>query len=224
MSSFKLHYHLPMRWVGWNFLWLFLHVVVVVVHGHETGENHEHPEHTLLLHGSGTTNPSKCYWTIMETLMEQTPIPIRASYRGIGSTNGMVEFAYTFNRTANVSAGIYPNFFGSGDIPVTEAIYTQINDPTLNDTAQFVHIPVLAGTISFFHSVPDTPNLNLTACILSQIYTQQITIWGDERIKTINPELSTNVDNLLITSIHRSEGSSSTHAATNVRCHPFSRF
>jgi phosphate transport system substrate-binding protein len=199
---------------------LLLSLLLVVLTKVVPCTSHEgHFDGVLLLHGSGTTNPSKCYWTIMEMFQEQSPIPIHATYRGIGSTNGMKEFAYPFiNNT--VDAGIYPNFFGSGDIPVTSDIYQQINNNTLNRTNQFVHIPVLAGTVSFFHNVPNVPNLNLTACILSQIYTQQITTWDDQQILEINPELMDQmsiVQGLAITSIRRSEGSSSTHAATNVR-------
>jgi ABC-type phosphate transport system substrate-binding protein len=186
------------------------------VQAHEDSLGHGHPDHTLLLHGSGTTNPSRCYWTILETLTEQTPLAIRATYRGIGSTNGMLEFAHQFN--SSVTAGIYPNFFGSGDIPITQELYDQINESSPNSTTpQFVHIPVVAGTISFFHSVAYTPNLNLTACVLSQIYQQQITMWDDIQIQELNPELSSNATGLKITVLVRSEGSSSTHAATNVR-------
>jgi ABC-type phosphate transport system substrate-binding protein len=183
---------------------------------HEDSMGNGHPDHTLLLHGSGTTNPSRCYWTILETLTEQLAIPIRATYRGIGSTNGMLEFAHQFN--ASVTAGVYPNFFGSGDIPMTKDLYEQINDSSSNiTTPQFVHIPVVAGTISFFHSVPNTPNLNLTSCVLAQIYEQVITAWDDPQIRVLNPELSSEDSRLNITVIVRSEGSSSTHAATHVR-------
>jgi phosphate transport system substrate-binding protein len=198
---------------------LLLFIVVVITKIVVTTCHEGHFDGILLLHGSGTTNPSKCYWTILEQFQEQSPIPIHATYRGIGSTNGMKEFAYPFlNNT--VDSGLYPNFFGSGDIPVTQEIYNQINNSTFNRSNQFVHIPVLAGTISFFHNVPNITNLNLTACILSQIYTQQITTWDDEQILNINPEIRNQISNLQglpITSIHRLEGSSSTHAATNVR-------
>lgn len=186
-----------------------------IVLAHEDSSAHGHPDHTLMLHGSGTTNPSRCYWTIMETLMEQSPLAIRATYRGIGSTNGMLEFAQQFN--SSVFAGVYPNFFGSGDIPVTQEFYEQINQASTNtSTPQFVHIPVLAGTISFFHSLPNVTDLNLTACVLSQIYQQQILTWDEASILELNPNLPGEIAARPITVIRRAEGSSSTHAATNV--------
>ena len=189
-------------------------VVVVPVQAHES---------TFGLHGSGTTNPSRCYWTIMETLREQTIVPLHTTYRGIGSTNGMMEFAYPFlNNTANDEN--YATFFGSGDIPLTNDLYTKITTAT-GSTKSFVHIPVLAGTVSFFYSAPNVTdetspvtNLNLTACVLAQIYTQQITQWNDNAILNLNPQWNVpSTADMPIIVIRRSEGSSSTHAATNVR-------
>ena len=184
-------------------------------------------ESTFGLHGSGTTNPSRCYWSIMETLREQTIIPLHTTYRGIGSTNGMLEFAYPFlNQGADDET--YPNFFGSGDIPITAEIYQNITAAVAStDTSPLVHIPVLAGTVSFFYHVPNltsttaeggpVTNLNLTACLLSQIYTQRVTTWNDPAILKINPTLDPESADIPIIAVRRSEGSSSTHAATNVR-------
>ncbi len=182
-------------------------------------------EATFGLHGSGTTNPSRCYWSIMETLREQTIIPLHTTYRGIGSTNGMKEFAFPFlNQSALVNDETYPNFFGSGDIPITAEIYQSITAAVA--ALPLVHIPVLAGTVSFFYHIPNltstTPdggpvtNLNLTACLLSQIYTQGVTTWNDPAILKINPTLDPKSADIPIIAIRRSEGSSSTHAATNV--------
>ena len=204
---------------------MMLMMPVAVVRGHES---------TFGLHGSGTTNPSRCYWSILESLREQTIIPLHTSYRGIGSTNGMIEFAHPFLNTTDANDETYPHFFGSGDIPIPSSIYNQIVTATGNRES-ILHIPVLAGTVSFFYHGPNltygttsystgavrgTPvtNLNITACVLSQIYTQQITQWNDPSILQINPELDPqSAANMPITVIRRSEGSSSTHAATNVR-------
>ena len=122
-----------------------------VVSAHET---------TFGLHGSGTTNPSRCYWTILETLQEQTIIPLHMTYRGIGSTNGMNEFAFPFvNKSFMANDENYPNFYGSGDIPLTKDIYDNIIAST-NKTGPLVHIPVLAGTVSFFYHIPNLTTSN----------------------------------------------------------------
>ena len=36
------------------------------------------------LHGSGTTNPSKCLWSIMERFEEKAKEPLHMTYRAIG--------------------------------------------------------------------------------------------------------------------------------------------
>jgi ABC-type phosphate transport system substrate-binding protein len=199
-------------------------VQVVLVRGDGDGDHH-HLGETLLLHGSGTSNPSKCYWTILEQMMEQSPLNIHATYRGIGSSNGMEEFAYNLVND-NIHIEVFPYYFGSGDIPLRSDLYNQINNNT-STPPRMVHIPVLAGTVSFFHSVPNVPNLNLTPCVLAQIYTQRITDWNDDAIRQLNPDFdvatsfntttSSSSSSFPITVIRRAEGSSSTYAVTNVR-------
>ena len=122
------------------------------------------------LHGSGTTNPSKCYWDVMDAMRSQSSEPIYLSYRSVGSKLGMEVFAEQFQKDTR-------NVFGSGDIPIQLDLYQQINAPDEGNPSprRFVHLPVLAGSISLFHSIPDTENLNLTACIISDIYMQKIT-------------------------------------------------
>jgi phosphate transport system substrate-binding protein len=82
---------------------------------------------------------------------------------------------------------------------------------------------VLLGAVSFFHSVEDAtgmtvPKLNLTACVLAQIYTGVITQWTDPEIKKLNPNLNLpNDDGNGITVARRTTGSSSTESVTKVR-------
>ena len=47
---------------------------------------------TTVLHGSGTTNPSKIIWRMMETLEERTYKPVKLTYRAVGSGTGQDEF------------------------------------------------------------------------------------------------------------------------------------
>lgn len=168
-------------------------------------------DHVLQLHGSGTTNPSKCYWSIMESLTEQAGVPIHMSYRAVGSTTGIEEFAAQFLPGVNLQ-----NRFGSGDLPLTREVYGAINGVKGNPGTDklFIHLPVVAGAVSFFHSVPGATDLKLTSCILSQIYTQTITSWGDSQITALNPGLSAEAKETVITVARRIKGSSSTESAT----------
>ena len=38
----------------------------------------------LELHGSGTTNPSKFFWKVMDILEERTSTPVTMTYRAVG--------------------------------------------------------------------------------------------------------------------------------------------
>lgn len=156
-------------------------------------------DQVLSIHGSGTTNPSKCFWHIMDKIESQTKLPLHMTYRAIGSSNGQTEFV----------AGV--NDFGSGDIPLTNERWQEVrsNGPVL-------HLPVFVSAVTFFHSVPNTPTLNLTACTLAKIFTRQITNWNDNEIQTLNPEMSVPSGGLPIRVARRVDGSSSTSGISAV--------
>jgi len=149
------------------------------------------------LHGSGTTNPQKCYWDIMDTLMKQSKLPIRMTYRGVGSSTGQKDFMG--------DAGLSPfNDFGSGDIPFSAENFNKFDPGTI------LHLPVLMGAISFFHSVPTGgAELKLNPCLLARIFNREITTWTHEDIMAINPGLSLAAD-YPINVARRVLGSSST--------------
>jgi len=58
--------------------------------------------------------------------------------------------------------------------------------------------------------------LNLTACVLGQIYTDQLKFWGDEAIVAINPNLNETARNTTIRAARRVRGSSDTDSITRV--------
>ena len=67
------------------------------------------------LHGSGTTNPSKYFWKVMDMMEEQAKLPLFMTYRAVGSSTGQKEF------TGQEENGFQPyNHFGAGDIPLTQ--------------------------------------------------------------------------------------------------------
>jgi ABC-type phosphate transport system substrate-binding protein len=168
----------------------------------------EHDGVTYSVHGSGTTNPSKCYWSIMERMQAFSRNPIRLTYRAVGSTTGQIEFVNNGEAEAVTD-------FGSGDIPLTKENYDATN-------GEVIHLPVFLGAVSFFHSVEDAngdtiEKLNLTACALAQIYTGVITQWNDPEIKRLNINLNLADDDNKITVARRNGGSSSTESTMKVR-------
>jgi ABC-type phosphate transport system substrate-binding protein len=160
----------------------------------------------LTIAGSGTTNPSKCYWAIMAEMTALSKIPVHLTYRAVGSTTGQVEFV---NNNELIPAAD----FGSGDLPLTKARFDG-----LPDGVEMMHLPIIVGAVSFFHNLPGVENLNMTGELLARIYTYDITDWGHEDIVKINPYmvLDANADTTVIMT-KRAKGSSSTAAATEVR-------
>jgi ABC-type phosphate transport system substrate-binding protein len=159
-------------------------------------------ENVYALSGSGTTNPSRCYWNIMNKLQARAGSSTRLSYRAVGSTTGIEEFIHEFT-TPVID-------FASGDIPITTDDFQAMQ----NAGIEMIHIPVVLGAVSYFHSVP-VEQLNLTACLLARIYTGDITKWNDVAIIRNNPNLD--VGSLDITVATRLKGSSSTYSTTEVR-------
>ena len=65
-----------------------------------------------------------------------------------------------------------------------------------------VHIPVAAGAINAFHSLPELDmsnhSLNITNCALAGIFAGTLTEWSDPEIAAHNPNLSASIQDKLI--------------------------
>lgn len=165
------------------------------------------------LHGSGTTNPSKCYWKLMDQMMARSKVPLRMTYRAVGSSTGIFEFVGV-NHTADFAYKAY-NDFGSGDIPVPSDDYEALRARG----SEVVHFPFVLGAISLFHSIPgfsndDDNGLNLTSCDIAKIFKREILYWDDDAIQKDNPNLKVPYKNYPIKVAHRRKGSSSTASFT----------
>lgn len=172
-----------------------------------------HADHGELVevHGSGTTNPSKFFWDIMERLQAMSHHPITLTYRAVGSGTGQKEFSQV--NDGNYTAGV--SDFGAGDIPMSNDHYTNIGGAGRG----MVHIPFALGAIGIFHSVPagevGNQGLRLSPCVLARIFNGDITTWDHADIITENPEMQGVVpagQKILVG--HRRLGSSSTGGLT----------
>lgn len=154
----------------------------------------------IAVHGSGTTNPSRCYWQIMDQMHVMSKLPIRMTYRGVGSSTGQAEFIG--------NGTVSDNMFGSGDIPFSTEDYSSFPEGSI------LHLPVVLGAIGFFHSVPTGENeLKLAPCVLAKIFNRKITDWTDGEITIDNPDLDL-PNPSPITVARRVLGSSSTAGIT----------
>ena len=166
----------------------------------------------LQLHGSGTTNPSKCFWLLMDQIMDRAKPLMRMTYRAVGSSTGQHEFLGQNYTGTNAFVGI--NDFGSGDIPIPTEGYKALKAAGKD----VVHLPFMMGAISFFHSIPGlgSDGIALDSCILAKIFKRKIIFWDDEEIMENNPGVSLPYANFPIKVAHRVLGSSSTFSITEV--------
>ncbi|CAJ1357226.1 unnamed protein product [Effrenium voratum] len=164
---------------------------------------------TVQVDGSGTTNPSKFFWKVMETMEVRAKKDLRLTYRAVGSSTGQKEFS-------QVSDGDYSGSlsdFGAGDIPMSQDRYNGM----VSASKAMVHLPFCLGAIAVFHSVPkdelgNVP-LKLSPCVLAKIMGGTITMWDDAEIKALNPILSVPAGTKIQVG-HRTVGSSSTGGIT----------
>merc|ERR1740130_279420 len=156
-----------------------------------------------MLHGAGTTNPSKLFWELLGLMTARAKFAVHATYRAVGSSTGQKEFLGASNGNKAL------NHFGSGDIPMTAGRYTAVKDAGRT----MVHVPFAVGGIGVFHSAPvGGATVDLTACVLAKIFSAQITMWDDAEIKALNADVT--LPSLAIKVVHRGEGSSSTAGFT----------
>ena len=125
----------------------------------------------------------------MSSFMDMTKVPIRLTYRAVGSSVGQSEFlgADLFG-----ASSVEPfNDFGSGDIPMSKSKHHVLKQEGI----EMVHLPYVLGAISLFHNIPNVPDgpggLNLTSCVIAQIFGRKITTWDDPAIIKLNENLAT---------------------------------
>lgn len=158
----------------------------------------------ITLDGSGTTNPSKFYWEVMSLFEARTKPRVMMSYRAVGSSTGIYEFLGAEN-------GFTPyNDFGSGDVPLTAENYADITAEGI----EVMHVPFSLGAMSFFHNVPGAVGgLNMTACLLADIFNRDVTEWDDSEIMDLNPNLDVPAGEPILV-YRRVSGSSTTNGIT----------
>jgi len=158
------------------------------------------------LHGAGTTNPRRLFWSVMDMMESQTRSLVHLTYRAVGSSTGQNEFVGATNNNQPL------NDFGAGDIPMSASRFAAVTAAG----REMIHVPFALGAIGVFHSVPvaERPasgSIHLTGCVLAKIFSAQITAWNDPEILALNPGMTAAGT---IKVVHRVRGSSSTAGFT----------
>jgi phosphate transport system substrate-binding protein len=119
---------------------------------------------------------------------------VTITYGPIGSGGGIQQIS---NRTVD---------FGTSDAP--------LSPDQERACKSCVQIPWALGGTSIAYNVPGAPkHLKLTGEVLVDIFLGKVKSWNDPAIASLNP--GTNLPNLQITSIHRSDSSGTTYNLTD---------
>jgi phosphate transport system substrate-binding protein len=114
---------------------------------------------------------------------------VKVNYQSIGSGGGIAQI-----KAATVN-------FGASDMPLKPEDLAQ---------AGLTQFPIVIGGVVPVVNIPGAAagKLKLTGPVLADIYLGKITKWNDPAITALNPDV--NLDDSLITVVHRSDGSGTT--------------
>ena len=178
---------------------------LALIHAASAAESEWSKHRGYVLSGSGTTNPSKYIWWLIEKLTAEIAEPVKLNYRAVGSGIGHKE------AIGNEESGHMPYAdFNAADIPLNDADYKLLSGKGMG----VAHIPMTLGAIGIFHSVKlaDGQAIDLKPCTLAQIFAGTVTKWNAAEIKASNPGLD--LPDAEIKVVHRTAGSSSTSGLT----------
>ncbi len=143
------------------------------------------------LAGAGATFPVPYYNVVFEAFKASTGNIV--SYGGIGSGGGI----------RSISEGIV-------DFAGTDAY---LSDERMSEIAEVIHIPTCLGAVVLSYNLAGVTELNLTGEIIADIYMGKITQWNDQRIQSVNANVT--LPNKKITPVFRSDGSGTTAIFAN---------
>ena len=150
-------------------------------------------EAQTILNGAGATFP---YPLISKWSNEYHNLKpdIQINYQSIGSGGGIKQMiAGTVN-------------WGASDAPLTDQ---QMHDA---DSAHgpIIHVPETLGAVVIAYNIPDFKGtLKFDGETIANIFLGKVTMWNDESIKKLNPDVA--LPNLQIIVVHRADGSGTTY-------------
>lgn len=142
--------------------------------------------------GAGATFPFPLYTKMFDVYYKTTGV--RVNYQSIGSGGGQRQL---LSKTVD--------FAGSDAFMTDEQLEKA--------PGEILHIPICLGAVVPTYNLPGNPEVKFTPEILAEIFLGKIKKWNDERILKVNP--SSNLPNMEIVVVHRSDGSGTTFIWTD---------
>lgn len=144
---------------------------------------------TLL--GAGATFPGPLYSKMFDVYYRQKKVEV--NYQAIGSGGGIQQL---ISRTVD---------FGGTDAPMNDKETKAAREAVL-------HFPTCLGAVVLTYNIPGSPVLNFTPELIADIFLGKISKWNDPKIAEANPGVA--LPNLVISVVHRSDGSGTTYTFT----------
>lgn len=146
---------------------------------------------SIELLGAGATFPYPLYSKMFDAYYKEQGIKI--NYSAIGSGGGIRQL---MSKIVD---------FGGSD--------AYLSDEQLKETEEILHIPTCMGAVVLAYNLKEINELKLTPQVIAEIFLGKIKKWNDPRIQSINPK--TNLPDMNIISVHRSDGSGTTFIFTD---------
>ncbi len=143
------------------------------------------------LSGAGATFPQPFYNVVFENFSKINGDIV--AYGGIGSGGGV----------RNLRDKIV-DFAGSDAF---------LSDKEMEEMNPVVHIPTCMGAVVVAYNLDGVNQLNLFGDLIADIFAGKVTMWNDERIKALNPDVT--LPNESIIPVYRSDGSGTTFVFTD---------
>ena len=143
------------------------------------------------LSGAGATFPLPFYNVVFEKFAEVNGDVV--AYGGIGSGGGV----------RNLRDKIV-DFAGSDAF---------LSDKEMAEMAPVVHIPTCMGAVVLAYNLDGVKELKLSGEIIADIFAGNITMWNDERLATLNPDVKLPAEAII--PVFRSDGSGTTFVFTD---------
>lgn len=151
------------------------------------GGNNEGQE----LSGAGATFPLPFYNVIFEQFSDVSGNQV--AYGGIGSGGGV----------RNLRDKIV-------DFAASDAY---LSEKEMAEMSPVVHVPTCMGAVVVAYNLDGVDELNLTGEIIADIFAGKITMWNDERLVALNPDVR--LPAKAIMPVYRSDGSGTTYVFTD---------
>lgn len=149
----------------------------------------------IAINGAGATFPFPLIDTWRVEYQDVQP-GVNINYQPIGSGGGIAQFTA---KTVD---------FGATDAPLNQERTDALPAPA-------VHIPEAIGSVVAAYNIIgySEKGLNLTGPVLADIFLGEITMWDDDRIKDLNPDVPLPREEIVV--VHRSDGSGTTFVWTS---------